>query len=381
MKKFLVVSLCMVMAFAAYLSMGTMDNTPVSAPAADAKAKSFSGTFIVAGHGGHFAKADITVDPSNTKNPIKINSLGMDAIGSGKAYIFHDVRIDANDRTKVFWSTYKPDAGASVPSARVGVNDLSTGKVLKDISFPLDESAKFTGALYCGSGQTKDNFMPMTMTKKGYIDVFDKATLKHKHRVFAEQLGFDQNYIFMHGNTSPDMKTMMVSLNGSTKWGDMSKPEFNKRSGVIHNMLLDSAALDNGQVKILKKNTVSGDKAKTFTFRQTFTPDGKLVLQSGADRAYILDGKSLKLKKEVMMKDGENHDVVSGPNGDYAILTLRSKSKVGDKTVVDGTLQLLDVKKGKTIGGTVSVCNACHKKDLGDDVAKAILCGGDVNWK
>jgi hypothetical protein len=376
MKKFLIVAICMVMAFGAYLSMGTVDNTPVSAPDAVAKAKSFSGTMYVAGHGGHFAKADITVDGKG----IKLNKLDMISIGSGKGYFTHDARIDSEDNTKLFWSTYKPDPKNNGAS-HVGVSDLKTGKVIKDLVHPLDKGAKFTGALYCGSGQSKKNFMPMTMTKVGYIDVFDKATLKHKHRVYAEDLGFDQNYIFMHGNSSPDLKTMMVTLNGSEKWSDPSKPEFNKRTGVIHNLLLDTAALDNGKVKILKKNTVTGSKTKTFTFRQTFTPDGKLVLQSGADRAYILDAKSLKLKKEVMMKDGENHDVVAGPNNKYGVLTLRTKTKKGGKTTVDGALQLLNLKTGKTVGKPVSVCNACHKKDLGEDVAKAVLCGADVNWK
>ena len=50
MKKILIVSLCMVFAFAAYLSMGTVDNSTVSAPDAVAKAASFSGTIYVAGN-------------------------------------------------------------------------------------------------------------------------------------------------------------------------------------------------------------------------------------------------------------------------------------------------------------------------------------------
>jgi len=376
MKKFLVVSLCVVMAFAAYLTMGTVDNSAVSAPDAVAKAKPFSGTIYVAGHGGHFAAADISVDGSG----IKVNKLDMVSIGSGKGYIFHDARIDSENSSKIFWSTYKPDA-ANDGASHVGMSDLKTGKVIKDMVFPLDKGAKFTGALYCGSGQTKMNYMPMTMTKVGYLDVFDKKTLKHKHRIFAEDMGMDKDYIFMHGNTSPDLKTMMITFNGSEKWSDAAKPEFNKRTGVIHNILLDSAALDKGKVKILKKNTVTGSKTKTFTFRQSFTPDGKTIIQSGADRTYVLDAKTLKLKKETMMKDGENHDAVAGPNNKYAVLTLRTKNKMGGKTTVDGALQLYDIKKGKTVGAPVSVCNACHKKDLGEDQAKAVLCGADVNWK
>jgi len=376
MKKILIVSLCMVFAFAAYLSMGTVDNSTVSAPDAVAKAASFSGTIYVAGHGGHFAKADITVDGKG----INVDNLDMVSIGSGPGYIFHDARIDSNDKNTIFWSTYKPDA-ANDGASHVGMSDLKTGKVIKDMVFPLDKGAKFTGALYCGSSQSKANYMPMTMTKVGYLDVFDKATLEHKHRIYAEDMGFKENYIFMHGNASPDLKTTMVTLNGSEKWTDASKPDFNLRTGVIHNLLLDNDALDNGKVKILAKGTVTGDKEKTFTFRQSFTPDGKTIIQSGADRTYVLDAKTLKLKKETMMKDGENHDAVAGPDNKHAILTLRTKSKDGDKTVVDGALQLYDIKSGKTVGAPVSVCNACHKKALGEDQAKAVLCGADVNWK
>jgi len=376
MKKILIVSLCVVMAFAAYLSMGTVDNSPVSAPDAQAKAKSFSGTVLIAGHGGHFAKADITVDGKG----IKVDKLDMVSIGSGPGYIFHDVRIDANNPNTVYWSTYKPDKDND-GAAHIGMSDLKTGKVLKDMVFPLDKKAEFTGALYCGSSQSKTNYMPMTMTKVGYLDVFDKGSLEHKHRIYAEDLGFDQNYIFMHGNSSPDLKTTFVTVNGSEKWTAAKNADFNLRTGVIHNLLLDNAALDQGKVKILAKGTVTGDKNATFTFRQSFTPDGKTIVQSGADRTYVLDAKTLKLKKETMMKDGENHDALTGPNNNYAVLTLRTKSKEGDKTTVDGALQLYDIKSGKTVGSPVSVCNACHKKALGEDQAKAVLCGIDGIWK
>lgn len=381
MKKFAIVVLSLVLAFGAYLSMGTVDNTVVSAPVADA-GKSYTGTVYVAGHGGHFAAANVTVSSSG----MKLNNLDMVSIESGDTqHIFHDARIDSENSNNMFWTTYKVDKAASKKAgkniAHIGMNDLKTGKVVKDMQIVLPDDAKFTGAVYCGSSQSKKNYMPMTMTKKGFIDVFDKKTLKLKHRVYAEDMGFDQNYIFLHGNASPDLKTTFVTANGSEKWTDASKPEFGKRSGVITNLLLDNAALDKGKVKILKKGTVTGSKTKTFTFRQDFTPNGKTIVQSGADRVYVLDAKSLKLKRETMMKDGENHDAIAVPDNRHAVLTLRTKHKKGDKTTVDGALQLYDIKTGKTIGKPISVCNACHKDQLGEDQAKAVLCGADVNWK
>ena len=379
MKKVLFVALSLMVAFGAYLSMGTIDNAVVSAPDAEA-GKKFSGTVYVAGHGGHFAVADITASSSG----LKVNKLTNMSIETGDAqYIFHDARIDSEDNTKIFWSTYKPTKGAPVTSAQIGVSDLKTGKVLKDVTMPILAGTSFAGALYCGSGQSKDNYMPMTMTKRGYLDVFDKKTLKHKHRIFVEDIDkkLANKYIFLHGNTNADQSVMMVSINGSKKWGAKGGAEFGKRSGIIYNYLLDVAALDKGKVKVLAKNTVTGSKKKTFTFRQTFTPNGKYVIQSGADRTYVLDGKTLKLKRETMMKDGENHDAVTGPNNKYAVLTLRTSTKdAKGKSVKDGALQLYDIKKGKTVGKPVSVCNACHKGDLGDNI-KAVLCGADANWK
>ena len=372
MKKLIVVTLCMLFAFGAYLSVSTVDNT---VPVATAKSSTYAGKAYVAGMGGHFAIADIVIDPNNKANPITVKGLDWMAIGSGKTHPVHDARIDANDKTKMFWSTYKVDKSLKGTKMHVGLSDLNSGKVLMDIPVDLPKRGLgWSGALYCGSGQTKDSFLPVTMSNESYIDVFDKKTLSLQHRVYLSELGYKDNYFFYHGTNSPDMKTFAVSINMTEKWTKPGAPA--NRIGKVDMLLLDLPALEKGKVKVLKKNTVSGSPKATLTFRQYFTANGEYLLQSGRDRFYLLDGKTLKLIDEEMV-EGENHDAIGTPDSKYAILTLRTKTKDG----VDGTLQLYDIKKKQLVGAPVSVCNDCHQgQGMKPDLKKAILCGLDVNW-
>jgi hypothetical protein len=373
MRKILAIAACLLLVFAVYLSYTTVDS---EAPEAVAKGKTYSGTLYVAGMGGHFAKAEVVIDPSNKKNPIKVENLGMTRIGNKKTHPTHDARIDVVDGSKMYWSTYKPDKeiGAEKRMVHVGVSDLNTGKVIKDVALKLDDRAKFIAPIYCGSGQTKKSFLPVTMTGEAYIDVFDKGTLKHTQRVFLDELGYKENYLFMHGVNNPDMTGFAVPINITEKWPSPAKP--GKTVGKVDMVLLDLAALEKGKVKVLAKNTVTGDPKKTKTFRGTYTPDGKLLLQSGADRMYVLDGKTMKLVNEVLPLPGENHDAMATPDSRYAVLTLRALVK-GTK-VKDGTLQLYDIKKKKLLGNPVSVCKACH--DNMGITGSAVLCGLDGAW-
>jgi hypothetical protein len=360
--------------FAGYLMTSTVDS---NAPVAVAKGKTYTGTLYVAGMGGHFAEAEVEIDPSNSKNPIKVTNLDLVRIGNKKTHPTHDARIDVNDNTKMYWSTYKVDkelkAAGKDRMVHVGVSDLKTKKVIKDVALKLDDRAHFIAPLYCGSGQSKKSFLPVTMTGEAYIDVFDKGSLKFKHRVFLDKEGYKENYLFMHGVNNPAMTAFAVPMNMTEKWPSPSKP--GKTVGKVDMVLLDMAALEKGKAKVLAKNTLTGDPAKTKTFRGTYTPDGKLLLQSGGDRLYVLDGKTMKLDHEVLPLAGENHDAVATPDNRYAVLTLRVK--VGDKK--DGMVQLYDLKKKKQIGDPVSTCLACHDK-IGIP-GSAVLCGLDVNWK
>jgi len=352
----------------------------VAAPRASAAP--YQATVYVAGHGGHFAKADVTIDPSNASQPITVNSLDMVPIGTTESHKTHDARLDATDSNTLFWSTYALDKEGKM---HVGKSDLKTGNVLKDLALTPDpRSPATTGPVYCASGQSKNAFMPVFMGNEGYIDVFDKKTMAHKHRAFISDLGYKAGtYQFVHGTNSNDMKKFVVAVTMKGEDGTM-----NGKQDVL---LVDLPALEKGKFKVLARNTLTGEPKKTITFRQYFSPDDKLIFQSAADRMWVLDAKTLKLVDEKMTKPalGENHDVQPTPDGKYAILTLRTADTVGcdpagnplpDKKITDGTLALYDATAKKLVGGTVSVCFGCHK-DAGKGETNAILCGLSANFR
>ncbi len=362
-KRFVVVVALLAIACVAYLGLTTTD--AVKAPAAVAAGNTYSGTLYVSAMGGHFAVANVTVDPSK-EAPITVNSLDKIDIGTKASHPTHDPRIDAKDRNTMYWSTYKLDANNKV---HVGVSDLKTGKVLKDEAVDLDPRAKWTGALYCGSGQSNSSYIPLTMTDEAYIDVFDKKTMKLKHRVFLDyKIGETK---FFHGTNTPDMKNFLVAVNLQTD---------GKLNGKIDLILLDMKALESGKVKQVNKTTITGEPGKTITFRQYFTNDGKYLLQSGRDRMYLIDAKTLKVVDEEMVSSGENHDVMPTPDGKFAVLSIRENvGKTADgKDIMDGTLQLYDVTAQKIVGKTTSACKNCH--GAAGITASAILCGIDGNW-
>jgi hypothetical protein len=339
----------------------------------------YSGTFYVAGHGGHIAVADLAIDPSAEK-PITVKSLDRIEIGSAKSHPFHDVRIDPANRNLLFYSTYKLDAedGPNKGKLHAGSVDLKSGKVIKDMALAPDaRAAEFTGANYCGSGQSASMYMPVTMAMEGYIDVFDKATMEHKHRVFLDSLIGKSGYQFMHGTTSPDGKSFLLVVNKATGtpkegWGT---------TGELALFLLDNEELANGKIKVLKQATLTGGNPKsTITFRQYFTPDGKYILQSANDLFYVIDAKELTLVAKENRQDGMNHDAIPTPDSKFAILTMRKKGQWEgcNEPIQDGVIQLYDIENKKLVGTSESVCYACHK---GEQITKdAILCGIEGNW-
>ena len=335
----------------------------------------------VAGMGGHFSVADITIDPNDTDHPIRVNNLDMLDIG-GKSYPTHDARIDNTNRSVLYWSTYKDDnwkeKGNGTGKLHVGKSDLETGNVLVDVAFDVPERAKWIGANYCASGQSEKFYMPVSMANEGYIDVIDKNSMKLKHRVFFDDLGIKSGETtFAHGINTPDMKAFLLTVNltpeGHTKW-----------TGNTRLIMLDMAALEQGKVKKLQEATITGRpmdaSGGTITFRQYFSDDGRYFFQSGADRGYLIDAKTLKVLDEITPLPGENHDIIPTPDGKYAVMTLREtvKNSAGEE-IKDGTLLLYDVEAKKTIGKTTSVCYGCHKAN--DMQKSAVLCGIDANWK
>lgn len=347
--------------------------TPTPAPTPPPAPMVYEGTLYVAGMGGHFAKAEVKIDPSNTANPITVNKLTRVVIGTKATHPTHDPRIDVKDKNIMYWSTYLPDPDGKL---HVGKTDLTTGEKIVDIAFDVpDKSPK--KPWYCASGQTENEFLPVSMSYEGYIDVYDKATFALKQRVYVTGGDFPTNYKFHHGVSTPDMKQFLLLIN------EADAPH-GTPIGKIHLYLLDMAALVNGQLKINKKNVITGAPKTTIGFRQTFTTDGKYLLESGRDRFYLIDGKELTVVDEEMFpkalgKQVENHDAMPTPDNKYAILTLRWPVEIAGKTVMDGQLQLYDITKKELVGKPVSVCVACHEP-IGI-TGSAVLCGIDGVWK
>jgi hypothetical protein len=139
----------------AYLTLSTVNSYTPVADAAGSKS-TYSGTIYVAGMGGHYSVADVTIDPNNAAAPINVKSVEMLDIG-GKNYPTHDARIDSSDRNTMYWSTYKldtwKDKEAKGGNLHVGKVDLKSGEVTADMAIAPPERAKWTGANYCASGQ------------------------------------------------------------------------------------------------------------------------------------------------------------------------------------------------------------------------------------
>jgi hypothetical protein len=138
----------------------------------------YSGTVYVAGHGAHFAKVDVSIDPSNTAAPIVV-SLGRINVASpsdAANYRLHDARLDGD---YLYWSTYMKDVNGLL---HYGSINLANGNAVVDqtIAYGIDGSGTdVTGAsVYCASGQTDTHHMPITMTTPGYITSIPKSSVQ-----------------------------------------------------------------------------------------------------------------------------------------------------------------------------------------------------------
>lgn len=372
MKKAIFTAVALAFVAGGYLAYSTVDSNTSVAVAAK---KTYNGMVYVAGMGGHFAAADLTIDPNNADNPLKVNKLDMIEIGTAKTHPTHDARIDSKDRNTMYWSTYKPSE--TDKKLHAGKTDLKTGKVISDVALDVPKEATTNPANFCASAQSEKFFMPISMASEGYIDILDKKTLELKHRVFINQLGIKgTDGMFAHGVNSPDMKKFLLSVNMT----DGAPMKFNGKNNLY---VLDMAELEKGKLKKLAETVLTGKpkdaSGGTITFRQYYSNDGKLIFQSGGDRGWVLDAATLKVLNEVTPLPGESHDFMPTPDAKYAIFTLREKAKDFEgKDSVDGTLALYDVEAKKLVGKTASVCFACHTEQK---IGKAILCGMDANWK
>ena len=356
----------------------------------DLQAQTYQATFYVAGMGGHFAKAVTIIDPS-AETPITVSELTMVEIGDGTSHPVHDARIDYKDRNTMYWSTYKLDPDAD-DMTHAGYTDLRTGEVVKDITLKTPSQVKNTKKMYCASAQTPAYFMPISMSNPGYIDVILKKDMKRLHSVFLEgtDADFKVPYKYLHGINSPDMSKVLIAANES----DNPSKAYGNGVGKLHLVMLDAAALTAGKVKVLAKGIADGNKKSTISFRQYFSNDGKKVANATGDILFIIDADNLKtLDAETVSPTEQLHDAIFTPDDRYVIATSRTKRvsddcetplKPGpDEYLMDGHLKLYDVKAGKFIGKSTSVCLACHDNEIGtdDDAPHAVLCGFDANWK
>lgn len=360
-------------------AMGDKPKADTPAMAA-APVKAYKATFYVAGMGGHFAQAEAVIDPTAAQ-PIKVTSLTKVDIGTKDTHPVHDARIDSNDRNTMFWSAYKIDKAAG--GVHVGKTDLRTGKVIQDVVVDVPTQATDTKAMYCASGQSKDSFIPMTMSSVGYIDVFNKSDLKRTQRVFLEGTDADTGpYKFYHGNTNNAQTKLLVVKNAADK-------PHGKMSGKVDLVELDLNKLSNGEVKTLNKGVVSG-LPNSVTFRAYYSPDDSLIAASGGSVFFLVDAKTLQaIDVQPMANLEENHDAMFTPDGKYIIATSRTKAITGTcedpqkpkegEFTMDGELKLYDIAAKKFIGGPTSVCQACHKAEGIEE--HAVLCGLDGNFK
>ncbi len=351
----------------------------------------YQGTAYVAGMGGHFAKAVFKVDPS-ADTPIVMESLDKIDIGDGDTHPTHDARIDFKDRDVMYWSTYKPDDDAD-GVYHYGKSDLKSGEVLADMDLKIPYKVINPKSGFCASAQTKDYYLPISMNKPGYISVIDKKDMSLKHNVFLEGTDADikKGYKYLHGTNSPDMKEVLITINESDVGQD--NKDLGTTVGKMHMVVLDAAALEQGEVKVLRKGVADANRKSSISFRQFYSPDGKYIANATGDILFIIDAKTLEvIDAETMPKLEETHDAIFTPDSKYVIATSRTKSVFPDckdpenpatgEWRMDGQLKLYDVAAGKFTGKPTSTCLACHDDELGtdDDAPHAVLCGLDVNW-
>lgn len=358
---------------------------------AAADAENYAGTAYIAGMGGHFAKAVFKIDPK-AETPITISELDKIDIGDGNTHPFHDARIDNKDRNTIYWSTYKPDAKAN-NSYHYGKTNLKTGNVVVDKTYPVPAGTLSTKAGYCASAQTQNYFMPISMNKPGYLTVIAKKDMSVKHNIFFEGTEADikKGYKYMHGINSPDMKEVLLTINESD--ATQQNKELGEGVGKMHMFALDAKSLEQGKVKVLRKGIADGNAKKTISFRQYYSPDGKMIANATGDILFLVDAKTLKvIDAETMTKLEETHDAIFTPDSKYVMITSRTKAilpgcedpinpKDGEWRM-DGQLKLYDVAAKKFTGKSTSACLKCHDEMLGtgDDAPHAVLCGLDVNW-
>lgn len=286
--------------------------------------------------------------------------------------------------------------------------------------------------LYCGSGQDATYFFPMSMSFPAYIDAIPKALITTGRHITLADTGVKRIYIsqiddamnmavhstltttivagdgnvlpldgpgglglpplaFIHGATNSDGTKMYLSTNVMS-----GLTLTNNTAGVFRTYLLNTSEIISGLVStasVFKGPDITGltpiaAQGGSVAYRASFTPDGKYILQSGADRMLMLDASTLAVVVDTKKgpnadtnfgsgKTGaENHDVTYTPDSKYAILSQRYFDAPSN-TVKTSGVQLYDIANKKFIGGIVTTCGSsatgCHEAS-GDGTARP-TCG------
>ncbi len=400
-------------------------------------ATTYSATLYMASEGGgHVGVYPVTIDPSNTTSPITVDTANVKKIqlaGSpgnpATKIVFHDLRLDGN---KLYYSGFMSQP-SNTAVANIGYVDLtlannaSTNNA-KDSTIDIDAPAADTIAfalnamgvgsglriLYCGSGIDADTYYPMSMSFPAYIDAVPRVAIDAPaSHVTASTTGFHRTYIenidadaagwaringsggadlgspplaFLHGNTNADGTKMMVSTNVVS-----GLTTTNNLAGIFRAYLIPTAKIKAGTMTtadvISKGSYTVAPSLASIAYRGSFTPDSKYYLQSGADRMLIIDTTTNPLTAHdtdtdtVKIGGGktgiENHDVMTTPDGKYALLAIRYFDAPSD-TYKSSGVQLYDIANKKFIGGIATTCGssaaACHPAGAGD-TANRPTCG------
>lgn len=193
----------------------------------------FTGTMYMAGgSGGHIGVFPVTIDPSNTTEPIvvgtatKIQVLGGTSDAATRL-MFHDVRFGVKsdgteDYDRIYYSGMMSLSTntAVVPIGYVDLTGTLTGNnVGKNSTIDIDNTATgpFTNGMdtiafalgliaplefstttrinYCGSGMNATHFFPMSMAFPAYIDAIPNAKLDTAGAHLVKDTDFKRTYI------------------------------------------------------------------------------------------------------------------------------------------------------------------------------------------
>jgi len=182
------------------------------------------------------------------------------------------------------------------------------------------------------------------------------------------------DYIYIHGNASPDGSKLYVALNETTAGNGGSGAAM---TGKFTSYLLKMSDVTAGTVTSASALVTSQTISAAVAFRSSWTPDGTKIVQAGADRVVVLKASDLsELANDTDITGtadfAQNHDALAIDNN-YALLSMQMRVNAGEQ--LTGGIELYDLNAKKRIGNPVDMCSACH--DHASITTAHTLCGID----